>query len=159
VASVISEDVTNPVASPLCLPISIMVCTGVLPSAAILTEPFVIRRPVAICPAAAADSATMASAVSFTRYGRVSRVHDLNHPEILSQHASAVKNHAAPKWLGPIPSPMNRMTFLALPADVSIAPWLAQPDSIGESSRRRPAASASPKMASTCHRILFCFCA
>ena len=44
------------------------VVTGVLPSAAMLMARAVIFRPVAICPAAAADSVTMASAVSLTRY-------------------------------------------------------------------------------------------
>lgn len=66
-ASVIPEVVTRPVANPFSLTVSMIVFTGVFPSAAMLMARAVIFRPVAICPAAAADSVTMASAVSLTR--------------------------------------------------------------------------------------------
>ncbi len=67
VASVIPEVVTRPVANPLSFASSRTVLHGVRPSGPMPTARAGTFTPQAIWVAAAADSVTMASAVSFTR--------------------------------------------------------------------------------------------
>ena len=68
--------------------------------------------PQAICVAAAADSVTIASAVSFTTYA-VRPLFITSTMRSSFPRTRLLYNHAAPKWPGPMPSPIMRMTFLA----------------------------------------------